>query len=104
MASEWVVHTPGGTLRLSDLTLEEAITLEEQTGLEWWNIASHPFRLAKVARAVYTVACANLGCDPKPLALGDLVDGKIFEQVEDDMPDVYENGIPKAEDAAQTDG
>lgn len=104
MASEWVVNTPGGQVRLSDFSLEEGSALEDVTGAEWWNICSHPFRKASIAQATYLAACAHVGCDPKPLKLGDLAEGDVFVQVEDDLPDVYEEGIPKAEAAPETSG
>jgi hypothetical protein len=104
MASEWGVNTPGGQVRLSDLTLEEAIELEEQTDTEWWSICAHPFRRASIAQASYRAACTHIGCEPELLRLNDLVEGKIFVQVEDDLPEVYEEGIPKAEEEAPTPG
>jgi hypothetical protein len=38
------------------------------------------------------------------LKLGDLVEGVVFVQVEDDLPDVYEEGIPKAEEDQEMSG
>lgn len=104
MASEWVVETPAGQVRLTDFTLDEAIELEESAGAEWWNICSHPFRRANVARATYVAACKHVGCEPKTLKLGDLVEGVVFVQVEDDLPEVYEEGIPKAEEDQEMSG
>jgi hypothetical protein len=95
MATEWAVNTPKGQVRLGDLPLDTLVDLEEQTGDEWWNIAAHPFRKAKTARCVYRAACDFIRCDPADLTLRDLVE--TFEQVEEDLPNVYEGGIPKAE-------
>ena len=102
MAEEWAVNTPKGQVRLGDLPLDVLCELEEQTGDEWWNIAAHPFRKAKTAKAVYLKVCELQECEPADLKLRDLVD--TFEQVEDDLPDTYEGGIPKSEDAPETTG
>lgn len=102
MATEWAVNTPGGQVRLGDLPLGVLVELEETTGEEWWNVAAHPFRKAKIAQAVYLRACAHIGCDPADLTLRDLVD--TFEQVEEDLPEVYEGGIPKSEEESATAG
>ena len=104
MASEWVVNTPAGQVRLSDFSLQEGSELEEITGVEWWNICSHPFRKASIAQAPYLAACKHVGCEPKQLKLGDLAEGDVFVQVEDDLPDVYEEGIPKAEEDQEMPG
>lgn len=98
MATEWAVNTPKGQVRLGDLSLDQLCDLEEATGDEWWNIAAHPFRKARTARIVYRTACEHIGCEPDALTLRTLVD--TFEQVEEDVPNVYEAGIPKAEPEA----
>ncbi len=98
MATEWAVNTPAGQVRLGDLPLDTLVQLEEQTGDERWNIAAHPYRKAKTARVVYRACCDHMKCDPADLTLRDLLD--TFEQVEEDLPNVYEGGIPKAEPEA----
>jgi hypothetical protein len=98
MATEWAVNTPKGQVRLGDLPLDTLCDLEDETGDEWWNIAAHPFRKAKTARSVYAAACRFIKCEPVDLTLRDLVE--TFEQVEEDMPQLYEGGIPKASSEA----
>jgi hypothetical protein len=98
MATEWAVNTPKGQVRLGDLPLDTLCDLEDETGDEWWNIAAHPFRKAKTARSVYAAACRFIKCEPADLTLRDLVD--TFEQVEEDLPELYEGGIPKADGEA----
>jgi hypothetical protein len=102
MATEWAVVTPKGQYRLGDFPLEVLVELEQATGDEWWNVAAHPFRKAATAQAVYEAACKQLDCTPERLILRQLVD--TFEQVEDDLPEVFEGGIPKSEAESQTDG
>lgn len=98
MATEWAVNTPKGQVRLGDLSLDAMCELETKTSLEWWNIAAHPFRKASTAKVVYEAACAYIGCEPAKLITRDLVD--TFEQVEDDLPELFEGGIPKADTGA----
>jgi len=102
MGTEWAVVTPKGQYRLGDFPLEILVELESTTGDEWWNIAAHPFRKAATAQAVYEAACAQLDATPATLKLRDLVE--TFEQVEDDLPEVYEGGIPKSGAESQTAG
>lgn len=103
MADEWAVVTPKGQLRMSELPLALLPDLEEQTGDEWWSIAAHPYRRAKVALCVYRTACEHMGAEPEELTLGDLPE--VFVQVPDEIPDmVFEGGLPKSEDAPETTG
>lgn len=104
MAEEWAVTTPGGQVRIGDLPLDVVCQLEGDTETEWWQIAAHPYRSAKVAKAVYLACCAHVGCEPAALTLRDITE--TFETVEEDLPTLYEGGIPKAdsEDAAPTPG
>lgn len=100
--SEWAVVTPEGQVRLGDLTLDSLVLIEEQTGEEWWRVLAHPFRSAKTAKFVYAAACAEKGCEPATLTVKSLSD--VFVQVPDDLPDMYEGGIPKAADEPSTSG
>jgi hypothetical protein len=100
--NEWAVVTPEGQVRLGDLTLDSLVLIEEQTGEEWWRVLAHPFRSAKTAKFVYAAACAEKGCEPDKLSVRSL--SEVFVQVPDDLPDMYEGGIPKAEDEAPTSG
>lgn len=94
MAEEWAVTTPKGQVRLGDLPLEVIVQLESDLETEWWQIAAHPFRQARMASYVYTAACEHIGCPPAALKMRDIVE--VFNQVEEDLPDVFESGIPKA--------
>jgi hypothetical protein len=102
VADEWAVNTPKGQVRVSDLSLSESEAIEDACNAEWWNICAHPFRRAKYARVVYEAACRKVGAEPAELTLRDLPD--TFVQVPDDLPDVFEGGLPKPEDAPATTG
>jgi hypothetical protein len=106
MAEEWAVTTPTkGQVRIADLPLGVVVQLEGDTELEWWRIAAHPIQTARVASYVYAACCAHVGDTPADLTMRDLLEGT-FETVEEDMPTLYEGGIPKAasEDVAPTPG
>jgi|688.fasta_scaffold73998_3 hypothetical protein len=100
--TEWAVDTPGGQVRLGDLTLDALVALEEQASEEWWRIIAHPYRSAKIAKLVYAAACEHNGCEPAKLTVRTLTD--VFVQVPEDLPDMFEGGVPKAEDGAPTSG
>lgn len=102
MSAEWAVNTPGGQVRLGDFDLDVVIDLEAKSGEEWWKTAAHPFRKAAIAKLVYEAACAHNGSTPARLVMRDLV--ATFEQVDDDLPEVFEGGIPKSEVAPETTG
>jgi hypothetical protein len=54
---------------------------------------------------VYRIACEHAGAVPEELTPQRLVDDPpIFEMVEDDLPEVYEGGVPKSEGDPETTG
>lgn len=103
MAEEWAVATPKGQVRIADLPLAVVVQLEGDTELEWWRIAAHPIQTARVANYVYAACCEFKGCAPAELTMRDLLEGT-FETVEEDLPTLYEGGIPKSADEAPTSG
>ena len=100
----WAVNTPKGQVRLMDLPLEVLASLEEDTDTKWTTILTTPAVSMRCAIAVYNAACGRLEAEPDELTAAQFVDGKVFEQVEDDAPDQFEDGIPKAEAETPTDG
>ena len=102
MADEWAVETPKGQVRVSDLTLDALIELEELCGEEWWRIISHPLRTAKAAKYIYAAACSQTGAEPETLTPRKFEE--VFVQVPEDLPDSYQDGLPLPEGAASTDG
>ena len=105
---EFAVNTPGGQVRLTDLPLEVLDRLETETGRRWTDLILSPAYTAKSAMKVYAAACDYSGSTPEPLTPRRLIEadgkGSIFEMVEDDLPTVFEDGIPKAGDGTSTSG
>lgn len=101
-ATEWAVNTPEGQVRVADLTFEALETVEAHCGEPWYVVCAHPYRTAKAATAVYAAACASNGSTPEPISPRMIE--TLFVKVSEDMPDMYEAGIPKAEGEALTSG
>lgn len=91
-------HTPGGQVRLDDLTLTELERIEALTGyvegkhgpvqVTWDVCITSPAQNIRTARAIYQVCCEHTSSTPEELTLRDLRSGRLFELVEDDsMPD-----------------
>lgn len=102
MSQEWAVETSKGQVRVSDLTLDALIELEDLCGEEWWRIIAHPLRTAKAAKYVYAAACAQTGAEPETLTPRKFEE--VFVQVPEDLPDSYQDGLPLPEGAASTSG
>ena len=101
----FAVNTPKGQVRLMDLPLETFAVIEQETGLRWVDVIVAPASTAKTAMVVYRLACEHVGAEVKQLTPQMLVaDPPIFEQVEDDLPEVYEGGVPKSEVDPETTG
>jgi hypothetical protein len=97
----YAVNTEKGQVRLVDLPLEVLDTLEQETDRKWHELLLSPLYTAKSATAIYRAACAQNGSEPKSLTPAMLLgDDSIFELVPDDLPEVYEDGLPagKAEE------
>jgi hypothetical protein len=99
---EWACNTPEGQVRLADLTLEALAELEKKCGTEWHRIVARPRASAGNAIHIYSACCAQIGCEPETLTARKLLD--VFELVDEDMPDMFQGGIPKAVDEASTAG
>lgn len=88
-----------------DLPLDSFATIEEETGQRWVDVIVSPAASAKGALVVYRIACEHVGAVPEELTPQRLVsDPPVFEMVEDDLPEVYEGGVPKSEDDPETTG
>lgn len=102
----FVVGFAGQEWRTDDLTLDEAISIEETTGASWLEI--NPFRSAVHAKAIIvTFLARDMDRDAAMVKVGtasisEILDG--VKAVKDDLPDVYEDGLPKVEDGPSTDG
>jgi len=87
-----------------DLTLDEAIAVEKETETSWRFI--DPLRSASHCKAMLRALLARTRPDDVvEKILGDLTLKTALacvEWVEEDLPTVYEDGIPKAEGATST--
>lgn len=99
----FAVNTPAGQVRLEDLPLEVLEDVEAQTGQDWPTMIFAPASSAKVANALYKAVCAHRGCEPEQLTPKSLLNG-LYEKVDDDVPTLFEDGIPKAADEEPTPG
>lgn len=101
----FAVNTPKGQVRLMDLPLDRFAVIEAEAGQRWIDVIGAPASTAKGALAVYRVACEHVDAEPEVLTPQRLVDDPpIFELVDDDLPEVYEGGIPKSEGDPETTG
>lgn len=101
----FVVKVPGGVqVSLTDLPLDQLERIEEQTDTRWPVILGSPAASMKVARVTYEVVCEFAGVQPEQLTPRDLLDGNVFENVDDDLPVVFEDGIPKVGAESPTSG
>lgn len=98
------VVVEGKKYRTDDLTLDEAIAIDVETKSTWGAIL--PLRSASDAKAVIR---AFLLRDRTPeeaeAILSTFTAGKAVQAINpvaDDLPDEYEDGLPKAEDGQET--
>jgi len=102
----FAVKVPGGgQVILEDLPLELLSKIETDGGVRWPTVLAAPATSAKCALAAYRVACEHAGVEPDAdLSAKDILAGEVFDQIEDDLPTEFEEGIPKAEDDPKTSG
>ncbi len=101
----FLCKTPGGEVRLNDLTLEqleqiESLVAETST---WVEVITAPAATMKRARAIYAVCCEVTGCQPETLTARHILDGEMFETVVDDMPDFSDTRETTASDSGSLD-
>lgn len=92
--------------RTDDLLLDEAIAIEKLTGRSWVEI--NPLRSAQDCRAILKAFWArDVGEDEAEKKVVALTVRAVLDHVQwvtDDLPEVYEDGIPKAAAGSATDG
>lgn len=100
------VSFAGDTWMVDDLTLDEFAVIEEQVGATW--IGFNPFLSSRHARAALTAFLArSLGVDEAARKVGALSLKEAvacFEVTKDDLPEIYEEGLPKEEGGPVTGG
>lgn len=98
---EWACRvTPDTLVRLSDLSWGAA----EEIGSSFTVFFIYPLRDPETARKGYEACCRHVGIEPEPLTVGRMM--RMWEQVEEDRPSMYIDGMPdpKAEDGTPTPG
>lgn len=105
------VRLPDGTWHSTeDLTFEELEAIERTTGEPW--VAQNPYRSLGSYRAIVGAFAIRQGMSDDDiktwlngLKAKDLAAGvRINDTPEEDRPEVYENGLPKAEAEPSTGG
>lgn len=96
----------GESWLLDDLTLDEFGLIEDEVAVTW--IRFNPFLSSKHARAALTAFLARtMGPEEAARKIGGLSIKEAagcFEVVPEDLPDVYEEGLPKEEAGPSTSG
>lgn len=93
----FAVNTPKGQVRLMDLPLDVFCRIEDETGLRYVDVLLGPASTAKTATVVYRIACERTESEPEELTPAMLIaDPPVFQLVDDDLPEVYEGGLPKS--------
>lgn len=89
-----------------DLTLDEAIEVERDTGETWLRL--NPYRSAVHAKAILAAFLARtVGADEARRRVGEMSVSAVVDSidvVDDDLPSMFEGGIPKGEGEPQTTG
>ena len=101
------IRFEGNTWRTEDLTLDEAIRIEQKTGRSWLRI--NPFAYGADAAEIIAMFLVRTGEDVESartrvgkLSLKELVG--CFNVVPDDLPDTFQDGVPKVEGDQETAG
>ena len=98
------ITVAGETFRSDDLTVDEFLAIEKDTGRTWWDL--NPIRSAGEFKAMASAWLARTRSPEDAakivgsLSIRDVVDNA--KVVSDDLPDMYEDGIPKAEGGPST--
>lgn len=99
------ITVEGVTFDTDDLTLDEAIAIEQATGVPWTSI--NPLRSGEHCKLVIAAYLARTrGQEVAAKTVGAMTLREVLEAVkwvEDDLPTEYEDGLPKAGDGPATD-
>lgn len=93
------VTVDGREYTTDDLTLDEAVQIEAETGETWLRMT--PTKSAKCARAILTALHARtIGAEAARVKVGSMTSNEALDAMhvdlenDDTLPDVYENGRP----------
>jgi hypothetical protein len=99
MPNVWAVTIEGRMMRIGDFAIEEIDEIATRCGVNWLWVYEHPIRNTQVAKEVIEAVAKKLGVAvPILVRARDLYNA--FEQVPDDLPAEYSDGIPKEAPAA----
>lgn len=94
---EWACRVDPDTLvRLSDLPWSAA----ESVGPQFSVAFIYPLRDPETARKLYEACCAHAGVEAQALNVGRMM--RMWEQVDEDRPTMYVNGMPDPKAADET--
>ncbi|HRB03049.1 MAG TPA: hypothetical protein PLP26_06765 [Ilumatobacteraceae bacterium] len=98
----WQVRTPSGRdFVVDDFAIDVLNLIAESADTQWWALMRTPHLTGAGVKDLYLHACALAGDEvPDPLT-GRILDAA-FTQVDDDLPDEFEDGLPKAEADQET--
>lgn len=92
------VRVDGLEYDVEDMTLDETVQFERETGSSWTDLS--PWKSALQCRSILTVFYARMrSYDEAAKVVGglttkDAVDHLVLVDAEDDRPDVYKDGLP----------
>ena len=102
----FIVTVDGQEFSTDDLTLDEADTIEQALGITWFEM--NPGRSARQCRVITAVFLARTFDETEAtkraaaITVGEA--RKMVRWEKEDLPDTYEDGLPKAEGAPETPG
>jgi hypothetical protein len=93
VAKQWACIIEGKTVRVQSIPALELEDIAKAAGLTWGDVQYTPLKSAAGAVAVYERCCREVGATPKPnISAEDLIG--VYELVDDDLPNEYEDGLP----------
>lgn len=98
----WACRIDGHVIRLDDLPIDLVDRVAKQTGVHWFELVGvSPAKDLVAAQQLLVAVAERAGLTPPAgLTVRQLLES--FDQVEDDLPDVWEDGNPKAEAGTTT--
>jgi hypothetical protein len=94
----FICKTPSGAVvRLDDLLISDLQDIADKNGLEsYFDLYLQPARFGKATEALYRFCCEQAG-DKPPERITPRVILAAFEPAEDDLPTLFEDGLPSGE-------
>lgn len=99
----WQFTIAGKVVRMDDLGIDEVEGALEGTGINWYDFERRPYDSAKALVKFVTWLAADMGVDPPLPLTAKALDG-VIKLVDDDLPEVYTDGLPDPKADDQTTG